>query len=206
MFEIARLFVFVLFLGLGLLIAIARTERARRLATNLFLLYTLIVSVTIGVFQLDAWPFSTYRLANQTWLGTSMKPYSKVRFFAFDAAGKEWEVDPAAWSPIFPVVLQFYFRDIFPTLDTNQRAEAGRFLSTRAEMARQSLRKGEYFGNERLLGPLTAPDWALYARYREVPDHPWVGIRVYRETWKPAERVVDPTRFTRSLVLEYAGR
>jgi hypothetical protein len=205
MFEVARFGVFAAFLAIGLVASVQKDVARRRFAVNVFLGYTLTVSLLIGFFQLDAWPFSTYRLANQTWRGAADRVHSKVRFFGLDASGREWEIDPSAWSPIYPVVLQFYFRDVFPKLSPAERRRVGAFLKGKAEQSRRALSGGRRFGNERLLGRFAAPDWAVYARYHDVPEEPWSGIRVYREYWRPAERLRDPSRFVRRLELEYSG-
>lgn len=199
MVEIARLLVFA---GFATLAAITAFHRSR-FTINLFLAYTLTVSVAIGVTQLDAWPFSTYRLANQTWSGTTTQQWSKVRFFALDSRGREWDVDPSAWSPAHMVTMQFYFRDTFPKLGPADRRDLGRFLMQRAEAGRQAIRDSRHFGNERLLGPFAAPDWALTARYRDASPEPYVGIRVVREFWRPIDRLRDPKAFTRLVKLEY---
>lgn len=202
MVEIARLLVFTGFVTLAGVAAFHRT----RFAVNLFLVYTLGASILIGATQLDAWPFSTYRLANQTWTGATSREWTKVRFYALDSHDREWEVDPSAWSPVHLVALQFYFRDTFPKLGPGDRAELGRFLLQRAEESRPAILEGRYFGNERWLGPLSAPDWSLYARHRAASPEPYVGIRVVREFWRPAERLGDPRAFTRRVELEYPAR
>lgn len=191
--ELFRLGAFLGFLVLG---HCART----RPRINLFIIYVLGLSVAIGFTQRDAWPFSTYRLANQTWKGTSVRPYTKVSFYGVDARGNESEVDASAWSPLFPVVMQFYFRDVYPTLSRAGKDNALRFLLSLAESSRVALAAGRRYGNERLLGPLTAPDWAIYARHRDAPAAPWTGLRVYRDTWIPIERLDDPNRFQRVTV------
>lgn len=202
MVEIARLLVFAGFAALAAVAAFRRSPST----INLFLAYTLGVSVAIGVTQLDAWPFSTYRLANQTWSGATSQQWSKVRFFALDSRGREWEVDPSAWSPAHMVTMYFYFRDAFPKLGAADRRDLGRFLLQRAEASRQAIRDGRHFGNERLLGPLAAPDWALYARYKNAPPEPYAGIRVVREFWRPVDRLRDPRAFTRRVELEYRAQ
>jgi len=201
MVEIARLSVFAIFMILAAHVAWRRT----RAAVNVFLAYTIGASVAIGVTQLDAWPFSTYRLANQTWAGHANDTWTKVRFFAVDAREREWELDPEVFAPLHLVSMQFYFRDVYPKLSAGDRIDLGRFLMRRAEASRRAIREDRWFGNERLLGPLAAPDWSLYARHRAAPADPYVAVRVVREFWKPAERLNDPRAFTRNIILEFRG-
>src|SRR5262245_32894931 len=58
--ELVRLGVFLLFLGLGARVALARPP-VRKRWVNLLLGYVLCVSTIVGVTQRDVWPFSAYR-------------------------------------------------------------------------------------------------------------------------------------------------
>src|SRR5262249_39595976 len=87
--------------------------------------------------------------------------------------------DPAAWSPTFPLVVQEWLGRTYPKLTTAQQVRAASFLLERAEEARRLRAGGARVGNERLLGPLTAPDWWRYRPVTEVPTAPFVGLQAY---------------------------
>jgi hypothetical protein len=199
--DLLRLGSFVVFVVLGFSVLRKSDVAQRRRAINLLLIYVLAVNLVIGVSQRDAWPFSPYPLMRGVWNGTWI--YQKLAPVALDAAGREWEVDPRSWAPVFPFVLQEWFNVIFPELSAPRKRQALEFLFDRAERTRNRLAQGRRVGNERILGSLTAPDWWLYRRVDAVSPAPYVAIRFYREWWRPYERLRDNSKFHRDLIGEY---
>lgn len=201
--DAPRLGSFLIFLVLGVLILRRTSAAARRRRVNLFLAYVVALSLAVVFVQYDDWPFSPYPLMRGTW-NVNWR-YDKITTVGVDDRGKEWELDPMTWSPVFPLVLQEWFNITFPRLSKTERTEAVAFLLEKAESARQRRAAGRAIGNERFLGSLTASDWWLYRRIETNSPRPFVAIRVYRDMWKPAELVRDPTRFQRHLIMQYAA-
>jgi hypothetical protein len=199
--DVLRLGSFLLFLATGLFILLRRDPSQRRRHINLFLVYVLAVNFAVGIFQRDAWPFSPYPLMRGAWNAAWV--YDKLTVAGVDASGAEWDVDPLSWSPVFPLVMQEWFKTIFPELSPGRQREAARFLLERAERARATRARGARLGNERFLGALAAPDWWLYRRVTSVSPRPFVAIRFYRESWRPAEKLRDPSKSQRKLLAEY---
>jgi hypothetical protein len=198
-----RFLSFLIFVALGFVLLRPSEPITRRKRLNRFLIYFLLVSGIVGVSQRDDWPFSPYPLMRGVWSGSFL--YHKITPIAVDAGGQEWEVDSRTWSPIFPLVLQEWFNDTYPLLSQDGRSTALRFLLARAEATRRRQITGARIGNDTLLGPLTAPDWWLYRRVSVFSPNRYVAIRIYRDSWRPAEKIADPTRFVRKLVGDYAG-
>jgi hypothetical protein len=128
---------------------------------------------------------------------------SMIAFRGVDARGREWDVEPLAWSPLFPQAVMGWFEVGFPRATPREREEVGRFLLERAEAARKGKRAGDRIGNERLLGPLSAPDTNLSRSVGEAAPEPLVGLRVYRLSWVAEVFLRDPRSLTRALVFEY---
>lgn len=200
--DLARLFCFLLFLFLGTRIARATTPADRRRRISVFIAFTVGIHLAVGITQRDAWPISPYPLMRGVW--SERWQYSKVVLVGVDTAGREWPIDPMAWSPVFPLVLQEWFVTHYPALSPGSRRVALDFLLSKAEHARQDIIHGRRTGGEKLLGPLTAPDWWLYERVRVASPEPIERLRVYREVWFPTVRAQDPSAFGRQLIDEYA--
>jgi hypothetical protein len=202
MVHVLRLGSFLIFVALGLLLPFLRTEGRRRAWTNVLLLYVLALNLFVVLAQTDAWPFSPYRM-----MAVDARPRGVTRrmvaFRAVDERGREWDVEPLAWSPLFPQAVMGWFEVGFPRATLREREEVGRFLLERVEAARRSRREGARIGNERLLGLLAATDTNLSRPAREISPEPLVGLRVYRLTWVPEIFVRDPGSVTRSLLFEY---
>jgi hypothetical protein len=202
MVHVLRLGSFLIFVALGLVLPFVRTEGRRRAWTNALLLYVLALNAFVVLAQTDAWPFSPYRM-----MAVDARPRGVVRrmiaFRAVDGRGREWDVEPLAWSPLFPQAVMGWFEVGFPHATLREREEVGRFLLERAEDARRRRRDGARIGNERLLGPFSAADTNLSRPAREVSPEPLVGLRVYRLSWVPETFVHDPDSVTRALVFEY---
>lgn len=202
--DLLRFVTFLVFVWLGLRIAWTKVPEVRRFRINVFLAYTFAIHLAVGVFQRDDWPFSPYPLMRGRW--DAKWQYMKVVVVGVDANGREWDVDPMAWSPVFPLVLQEWFYTQFPQLPANEKRRDAEFLFAKAENARQQTLAGRRFGNERLLGVAAAPDWWLYKRVRHTSATPFTGLRIYRELWYPERRAADPKDFKRVLIYEHAPR
>jgi hypothetical protein len=189
---------FALFVALSVRVLVTREGDWRRRAVNLLIAYTVAVSTVVAVSQKDAWPFSTYRLIQGLW--GANKLYTQIVIVAIDEVGREWAVDPFAWSPTFPLVVQEWVSRTYPRLTVMQQSRAASFLLQRAEEARRRRARGERVGNERRLGPFTAPDWWRYRSVTGVPPGAFIGLRAYEVEAAVGEA---PRWATRRLVFDY---
>jgi hypothetical protein len=200
MINALRLSSFLIFVVLGL--AVAADRGRRRVFVNVFLGYVLALNAFVVAGQKDAWPFSPYGLmtvdSSRRGIARSM-----IAFRCVDGQGREWDIEPLAWSPVFPPAIMGWFEVKFPQATAEARDEVGRFLLGRAEEARRRRRAGAPIGNERLLGPLSAPDTHRSRPAMETAAEPLVKIRVYRLTWIAETLLRDPSAVTRTLVFEY---
>jgi hypothetical protein len=197
----ARLFSFVLLVFLAMRVARSRDPLRRRRRIQILLGYLLTVNAAVVLVRTDDWPFSPYpMMAVDATDRTTV--HSMIAFRAVDGLGREWRVDPLAWSPLFPQAIMGWFENVYPFASNAQRDEVGRFLLARAEGARVRHVRGLRVGNERWLGPLAAPDTNLYWPPPEGATEPFVRLRVYRLFWRSTELAADPARFGRKLLLE----
>lgn len=195
---------------LGFLVAallVALSERGwtspRRRFVNVFLAYAVAASFGAGLSQKDAWPFSKWPMAG----GRAEAVGSNVRIVGVDADGVERGIDYRAWQPVAFDELVPWMHRTFPRLPRESQDRVVAHLLERAESARRRARAGEGAGYlDRFLGPLAAPEFDLHPRpwssVESVPSRPFVGLRVYRETWVQEERRRDPSRVTRVLLYE----
>lgn len=205
MVHALRLSTFLTFVGLGLILPFVQDAHRRRTCINAFLGYVLALNAFVAVAQTDAWPFSPYRMMAVDSRGRGAER-SMIAFRGFDDQGREWDVEPLAWSPLFPQAIMGWFEVGFPRATPEGRQEVVGFLWERAEEARRARRTQAWFGNERLLGPLAAPDTNLSRPAREISGEPLVGLRVYRVFWVSEELLRDPSSVRRTLVFEYRHR
>ena len=110
-------------------------------------------------------------------------------------------MDPLAFSPLFPATVMGWYETAYPFASPQDREAAAAFLLARAETARQGRAAGRRIGNERFLGPLSAPDTNILWDPPDAPA-PFVVFRVYRLFWRPDELAADPQRFRRRLLFE----
>lgn len=190
-------------LGLAAGFAQRRGRDSRRLV-NLFIAYTLAISFGAGFTQRELWPFSSWPL-----VATRVAdPVTQPRIVAVDADGREHEIDHRAWAPlVFQEVTGWHDKHLF-RLDPAARERAAAHLLALVEGNRRLWAAGTpepHF--TRYLGPLSAPfflghpdRWVAGA---SVPAKPFVGLRLYRETWRVEERHRDPARVTRQLAYEH---
>jgi hypothetical protein len=163
-----------------------------------------LLQAMVRLTDLDGWPFTSYTIAApRANLGV---PLCLVELRGVDSRGDEWPIDPLAWTPLHASVVHIWLNRHAAGLTAAQREAVLGFLLAKAEAARQRLRAGEPIGFERRLGPVfSAPYWWLLPRARRVPEAPFAGLRVYRTCRIPLEAVRDPTRVTRTLVVEHPG-
>ncbi len=179
MLNVAAGLAFATFVLLGLLTRTSDADR-RRSRVSLLLAFTAVVSFGAGLSQRDAWPFSSWPLAASA-PGRSVT-YSTIS--AVDARGAEHPVDYRAWQPLGFDELLSWIQLEFPKLTRAEQDEAARHLLGLAEAARaRAVAEGRVGYFDRVLGPLTAPDFLLHPRsWPPAPDEPFVGLRVYSET------------------------
>lgn len=201
--QIIRLLMFAIFVVLGFRVFRAYGARRRRVV-NQFIIYTFLAHLVILIPQNEAWPFSMYPMMATNADAVRDEFHSGVYFGLVDENGKEWRVDWLAWSPLFPQSVMGWFEVSWPRASAQARHEVLRFLLVRAENARIHRQNGDlFFGNARLLGPLTAPDTNLWghapqsaARYRT--------LRVYRLSWVPTLFWRERKIVSRALMGEYS--
>jgi len=208
--QLARLLAFLVFLALGLRLAATAAGPARRRALDTLLGYVLLVNALVllqgmvRLTDLDGWPFTTHTIATQR---ADLRSRLCIHDFrALDASGWEWAVDALAWSPVHLSVVQTWVNAYFPRLAESERRSVLAFLLARAERSRARLAAGEPIGYDVRLGRLSAPYWWMVPRAPTVPVGPYVGLRVYRVCWVPAEWRVDRSRAQRTLVAEQRDR
>jgi hypothetical protein len=207
--DVARLGVFLTFVGLGL--AVLRRANADpaagRRAANRLVLYVLAVSVAVGLVQVESWPFTTWALVH----GVSPARMRSWEIEGLDAQGRGYPIDAAVFQPLAPVELGARFLSRTRGLPPEAQVRVARFVLERAEQARGRLRAGRTFApNEWLLGPLAAPyvfrQPRLWRSPADVPDTPFVALRIWLLEWDVRERFADERRVSRRLLVEvHAG-
>lgn len=205
MANVLRAVSFVVFVVLGLWVAAAPEPDARRRRCLALLTYVLTLNAAVILTQRDDWPFSSYPLVERP--HEADRVYSRVDLRAFDAQGREWLIDPLAWSPIPLKVLWGWFNWTFPTLSDPEKQRLGAFLLERAETTRQRRVAGKAVGYALRLGRLAAPHDLSYRLFDSTgfatEAGPLVGLRIYRLSWIPRERFQDPSKLLSEVVFEY---
>jgi hypothetical protein len=199
--QLVRLAIVAGFIVAGVRVMRASAE-ARRRRVNQLLVYVLAAHTAIVIGQNDAWPFATYpMMAVDSTDRTAV--HNGLSFRVVDDAGRESQVDPLAWSPLYPQSVMGWFEVVYAGATESQRRDVLRFLLARAERARQHVNRGDrFYGNAALLGPLAAPDTNLYAPAPQ-SARPLRALRVYRVWWTPAELSMTGTIRERRLICEY---
>jgi len=202
--NVASALCFAGFVALALSVLHAERVRpeARRRRLTAFLTYSLVVSFGAGLTGHDAWPFSDWPLA----AGRVGHAVTTSRIVAVGASGAEHPVDARAWQPLVYDELNPWLHLRLPTLSSERREGAARFLLAHVEEARRRARAGGGVGYfDRFLGPFAAPYFVLHPKTwpAEAPEEPFVGLRVYLESWNVRDRAGDPSAITRSLSYEY---
>lgn len=192
-------------LGFALLGAAAGLVRAhRRKAVNLFIAYALAVSFGTGLTQRELWPFSSWPLV------ASLVPerVTHPRTVALDAAGREHDIDWRAWSPFAFQELVAWQDKTFLRLAPDERDRVAAYQLGLVEAARRRFAAGDDgTAFSRFLGPFSAPFFLghpdRWSPRERVPPAPFVGLRLYKETWNVEERHADPGKVRRVLAYEY---
>ena len=193
------------FVALGACLPFLRHSGLRRRAVNALILYVLALHAFVAATQTDGWPFSAYRLmAADATVHDDRR--SMLAFRAVGGDGREWDVDPMAWSPLYPQAVTGWFVLHFRQATEAQKREAMGFLLEKAETARRDRVAGLRVGNERLLGPLAAPDINLYRPAAAVAPEPLAALRLYEVFWTPTELALDASAVERRQVYEYRPR
>ncbi len=198
--EIAKLASFLLFLFLGVRLMRARGEGRRR-ARWAFIGYVLVINLFAGLTQFDNWPFTNNILAVGRAVDTA--PVDMTIFCGVTADGREWLLDPYAFSPVFESILSYWVDDRYPRLAPAERREAERFLLAKANESRARLARGERIGFDRLAGPLNSPYWWLRQRQLAAPSTPYVALRLVREHFVPRDLERDPRSRKLTLLMEW---
>ena len=201
MLELLRLASFLGFLALGLGIWRTRPDdgAARRRAVGRLLVYVLVLSLAVGLSQVDDWPFTSHTIA--VGRARSDSQVCRTELFGLDEAGGEWRLDPYSFTPVYHSILQYWLEQAPGRLPEPQRQRAFAFLLERAEESRRRLAAGEALGAERRLGRAGAPYWLLLPRAPDVPASPYAGLRGYSSCWRVAEGPSRP--ISRRLLLEH---
>ncbi len=201
MTQILRLLLVLAFVGLGLWLSSLKSSTWRRRGQSAFIVFVLGLSAAVGFLQKDAWPFSPYPvLAEDARRAATLE---RVVVRAVDAAGREWEVHPMAWSPLPATKIADWITSVRPRLTPIQQKSAERFLLARAEAARQADRAGRELGSRRWLRGLAAPGW-LQPRPVLAGGAPFVALRAYVLRWRPREVLADPSGAERLLLFDTA--
>jgi len=179
----------------------------RRAAIRTLLLYALCASFGAGLTQRDLWPFARWPMA----AGLADPRGENARLLAVDTRGIERPVDYRAWQPLGFDELNPWMHRTFPRLDPPARDRLLQHLLGVAERARLRARAGAGVGYfERYLGPFTAPYFDLHPKTwapgAGAPPEPFVGLRVYLESWGHEERLRHPDSIHRVLLGEYPRR
>ena len=178
--------------------------RVRQRRASLFVAWVLLVSLLVGVFEKDLYPFTSWPL--MSWLYP--RSYPLWRFVAVDAHGAEHDVDYRAWEPLSGDELASWLAMRFRRLGPLEKDSVARDLLQRAtdgaERARAGVRIGQF---DRMLGPLSAPLFQLHPttwdRPASIPALPFQAFRLYEERWDPDAGTREARDVPRSLMYEY---
>lgn len=211
--NIASAISFAAFVGCGLVVEAGRRFPGRwdrRRSIHVFLFVALVVSFGAGLSQHDMWPFSSWNMMTGL-TPPATRALPTLSLVGVDARGNEDEIDYRAWKPLSPEELDSWIRHNFYELDPAARARAASFLLQLSDGARERALStpGLLFPNRRL-GPLTAPTHllhpAVWSRAENVPRTPFVGLRIYEQSWDLEARRLASARITRVLAYEYPSR
>jgi hypothetical protein len=183
-------------------------HRALRKARHFLIAWVVGATLLAGLSQRDLWPLSSWSLMTRAPTRRMGEHPIYLRLLAVDDSGREYPIDYRAVEPFAIEELMAWMRAYFLELPPASQDSAASYLLGRVNVARARVRAGEDPGTQsRWLGPLRAPFHSLHPKQwtsaGSVPSTPFVGLRLYGETWDLEERAVDPKRVTRTLLYQY---
>lgn len=186
--EIARLACFTTFVVL--VVRSSRAPEDRRRVKQL-LTFVVVVTLGVGVTQVEAWPFTNWALVH-TLRSAQMRSWELE---AADKSGRVWAVDPRVLQPLSPEEFGSWMFREHDMLNDAEREELTRFLLLRAERGRRSFLAGDFPSNDRFLGELSAPfhfrQRRLWRSHRDVPATPFINASIVELTWNIEARQRD---------------
>src|SRR5438128_401145 len=127
---------FGIFVAIVIAVRVIRTERVRRSAVTILVLYILALHLALAAARRDAWPFVTHGVFLES--GDEHRPFSVPRFVGVDRFGREHRIDARSWSPIHERTLAIWWLVHFNRLTAEEKESVMTFLLHRAESARSS--------------------------------------------------------------------
>jgi len=201
---------FLAFVASGLVVAAGQrwaSEATRRSLTNLFIGIVLFVSFASGLSQRDMWPFSSWTMMVGL-TPPAARSLPTLRIVGVDANGGEHEIDYRAWNPLSLEELYSWINRYFFRMDPASRDRVASYLLQLSNHARErALIQGGLNFSNRWLGPLTAPTHllhpAIWSHLDGVPRNPFLGLRIYQESWDLEVGASAPAKSQRVLAYEY---
>jgi len=167
----------------------------------------LVYQFASGLSQRDMWPFSSWAMmVGLTPPATRRLP--TLRVVGVDANGNEHEIDYRAWSPLSLEELYSWINRYFFRMDPVSRDRVASYLLQLSNHARErAISQGGLNFLNRWLGPLTAPTHllhpAIWSHADGVPHNPFLGLRIYQESWDLEAGASAPGKSQRVLAYEY---
>lgn len=199
--DLVRLGCFLVFLALGWMVSRHPDSRAR---VDRLLAYVLGITLLVGLLQQESWPFTHWALVNHV----RSSAVVTWEMEGLDRAGRAYLIDPRVLQPLAPEDFGAWMLGRLPQLAEAGASHLGQFLLGRAETGRLEFRAGHRFpANARILGPLAAPYHfharRLWRHATDVPDGPFVALRVWELRWDAEERFRGGGETVRRLLLDF---
>jgi len=208
--NVLSTFCFLAFVASGLAVAAGQrwaSQPDRRTLTNVFIGIVLLFIFAAGLSQRDMWPFSSWTMmVGLTPPATRTLP--TLRIVGVDANGNEHEIDYRAWSPLSLEELYAWLNHHFLRMDPASQDLVASYLLQLSDHARdKGLHNGGLDFQNRWLGALTAPTHvlhpAIWSHADAVPRDPFVGLRIYQESWDLDTGRSTRAKNTRILAYQY---
>lgn len=199
----AILFLFVL----ALVGNVAWSDPLRRKSSvSVLLAFMICAGLFAGFAHREMWPFSRWLI-----FAYRETPPSSLNLRAVNAVGNLYEIDARALEPFSRIELYTWLSLYFPSLPQLQKDQAAAYLLSLAEQGRQRSIRGESIATlDRYFGPLAAPLHFLSRRAWEgefvQSPTPFVGLRIYEDSWEIERRHVDPFAVDHKLLYEFPSR